>query len=34
MNIPDFTRGSWKKNAPVDISLNQGGNTGVRPPKV
>jgi len=34
MNVPDFTRGSWKTNAPVDISLNQGANTGVKPPKV
>jgi hypothetical protein len=34
MNVPDFTRGSWKSNAPVDISLNQGANTGVKPAKV
>ena len=33
MDIPDFTRGAWKTNAPVDISLSQGANTGVRPSK-
>lgn len=30
MNIPDFTRGAWKANAPVDISIDKGGNTGVK----
>ncbi len=30
MDVPDFTRGNWKTNAPVDISMSQGGNTGVR----
>jgi len=30
VEVPDFTRGAWKTNAPVDISLSQGGNTGVR----
>jgi len=30
IDIPDFTRGAWKKNTPVDISLSTGGNTGVR----
>jgi predicted dehydrogenase len=29
LDIPDFTRGAWKKNAPVDISLSVGGNTKV-----
>ncbi|MBC9915589.1 Gfo/Idh/MocA family protein [Chitinophaga varians] len=29
IDVPDFTGGSWKKNQPVDISLAQGGNTGV-----
>jgi len=28
--VPDFTCGSFKSNVPVDISLSQGGNTGVR----
>ena len=28
--IPDFTRGYWKTNTPVDISLEKGGNTGIR----
>ncbi len=33
VDIPDFTRGGWKNNKPVDISLNKvgkGGNTIVR----
>lgn len=30
ITVPDFTRGSWKKNAPVDISLMTGGNTGIK----
>jgi hypothetical protein len=30
IDIPDFTGGSWKQNKPVDISLEQGGNTTVR----
>lgn len=30
IDIPDFTRGSWKNNAPVDISLKEGANTDVR----
>lgn len=29
--IPDFTQGAWKTNKPVDITLNGGGNTKVRP---
>jgi predicted dehydrogenase len=29
VDIPDFTSGSWKENAPVDISLQKGGNTKV-----
>jgi predicted dehydrogenase len=29
IDVPDFTRGSWEKNQPVDISLEQGGNTEV-----
>ena len=27
VDIPDFTYGSWKKNKPVDISLQTGGTT-------
>jgi hypothetical protein len=30
VDIPDFTCGSFKTNAPVDISMTKGGNTGVR----
>ncbi|SKB63605.1 MULTISPECIES: Gfo/Idh/MocA family protein [Sphingobacterium] len=29
--IPDFTKGNWKTNAPHDMTLNGGGNTGIRP---
>lgn len=30
VDVPDFTRGSWKKNQPVDISLEKGGTTGIK----
>jgi hypothetical protein len=30
VDVPDFTGGSWKQNKPVDISLEQGGNTTVK----
>ncbi len=30
IDIPDFTRGSWKSNAPLDNTLSQGGTTGVK----
>ncbi len=30
ITIPDFTCGSYQSNKPVDISLAEGGNTGVR----
>ena len=30
IDVPDFTRGSWKTNAPIDISMEKGGTTGVR----
>ena len=30
IQVPDFTCGSYQSNKPVDISLSQGGNTGVR----
>lgn len=29
-DIPDFTRGAWQTNKPVDMTLTGGGNTGVR----
>lgn len=29
VNVPDFTRGAWKSNAPVDVSLKGGGTTKV-----
>lgn len=28
--VPDFTKGAWKNNNPVDITLNGGGNTPIR----
>lgn len=30
IDIPDFTRGSWQSNKPVDLTLNGGATTGVR----
>jgi len=30
VDIPDFTRGAWQTNKPVDMTLNGGANTGVR----
>ncbi len=30
MDIPDFTRGNWKTNTPVDITMSKGGNTGIK----
>lgn len=30
VEIPDFTRGSWKTNQPVSLSLDGGATTGVR----
>lgn len=29
IDVPDFTKGSWKTNEPVDILLEKGGNTKV-----
>jgi len=29
VDIPDFTNGSWKTNAPVNITLDGGGTTNV-----
>ena len=34
VDIPDFTNGSWKTNAPVELTLKGGGTTGVREKKV
>lgn len=33
VDIPDFTRGNWKQNKPVDLTLDGGGTTGVRSDK-
>lgn len=33
IDVPDFTRGAWATNKPVDLTLNGGGNTGVRQQK-
>jgi hypothetical protein len=36
VDVPDFTGGAWKTNKPVDILLEQGGNTKAirtRPPR-
>jgi hypothetical protein len=30
IDIPDFTRGSWETNQPVELTLKGGGTTGVR----
>lgn len=30
IDVPDFTRGSWKKNQPLDVKLEIGGNTKVK----
>jgi predicted dehydrogenase len=30
VDIPDFTRGSWKTNAPLELTLKGGGTTKVR----
>ncbi|HQV85748.1 MAG TPA: Gfo/Idh/MocA family oxidoreductase [Chitinophagaceae bacterium] len=30
VDIPDFTRGAWQTNKPVDLTLNGGATTGVR----
>lgn len=30
MDIPDFTRGNWKTNTPVNLTLDGGGTTTVR----
>lgn len=33
VNIPDFTKGAWRTNDPVNITLAGGGNTGIKPKK-
>lgn len=30
VDVPDFTRGAWKLNKPVNLTLENGGNTGIR----
>src|SRR5690606_5272641 len=30
LDIPDFTRGAWQQNQPVNLTLEGGGTTGVR----
>ncbi len=30
VDVPDFTGGSWKSNAAVDISMETGGNTAIK----
>ena len=30
VNIPDFTRGNWQTNKPVNLTLEGGGTTSVR----
>jgi hypothetical protein len=30
IDIPDFTRGNWKLNKPIDLTLNGAATTGVR----
>jgi hypothetical protein len=30
IDVPDFTCGSWKTNAKVELTLKGGGTTGVR----
>jgi len=33
IEVPDFTCGSWESNAPIDLSLDKGGNTRVVNPE-
>ncbi len=30
VEVPDFTNGAWKTNAPVELTLKGGGTTGIR----
>ena len=34
VEVPDFTRGAWKTNNPVELSLTGGATTGVRKIKI
>lgn len=29
IDVPDFTRGAWRNNKPVDVELSKGGNTNI-----
>ncbi|HAH25726.1 MAG TPA: acetylgalactosaminidase, partial [Prolixibacteraceae bacterium] len=33
VDVPDFTNGAWKTNAPVELTLKGGGTTGVKASK-
>ena len=33
VDVPDFTNGAWKTNAPVELTLKGGGTTGVKSKK-
>lgn len=33
VDVPDFTRGNWATNAPVELTLKGGGTTGVKAPE-
>lgn len=33
VDVPDFTNGAWKTNAPLELTLKGGGTTGVRETK-
>ncbi len=33
VDVPDFTRGAWKTNTPVELTLKGGGTTGVKAEK-
>ena len=30
VDVPDFTKGNWKTNKPVNLTLEGGGTTGVK----
>ncbi len=30
VDVPDFTRGAWKTNKPIDITLEEGANTAIK----
>ena len=33
VDVPDFTKGAWKTNAPIELTLKGGGTTGVKESK-